>query len=493
MPTETTVTTDKDPRGVQGIIKNLPDTDDTIAAISTPPGAGGIGIIRVSGKKCLTLFYSLFNFKKPVNEPVSHKLYYANVIDPAIQTIVDEALVVYMKSPHTYTREDILEIQCHSSYAVLKKIMEILLINGVRPANPGEFTYRAFINGRIDLSQAESLIDLINSQTAYENKNALNILQGVLLTKMEEIRRSSLHILSAFEANIDFSDDVLDTDYANYIDVLEKDILMPLYELVNDYKNTRVLREGAVIAIAGRPNVGKSSIFNALLGMGRVIVSPVPGTTRDVIKESMELNGLRITLVDTAGIRDLTHDPIEKLGVDMARDEIDRADLVAFVVDITDPFNDEDMAVFKEIKRDMPVICVLNKRDLVDTSADKIISDVRERLLKLLQIDFINFIPMSAKNGYGLDKLKQGISDILVSPELVVENVNIILNVRQKHLVENAINACKNAILGLKEQKFQELICIDLREIIGSIDAITGNNIEDDVLEEIFSNFCIGK
>lgn len=485
-------TADKDPRGAQDI-KNLPDIDETIAAISTPPGAGGIGIIRVSGKKCLTLFYLLFNLKRPVDEPVSHKLYYADVIDPLTQAIIDEALVVYMKSPFTYTREDVLEIQCHSSYAVLKNIMEILLKNGVRAAIPGEFTYRAFINGRIDLSQAESLIDLINSQTSYENRNALNILQGSLLSKMKDIRRSNLHILSAFEANIDFPDDVLDSDYSLYIDMLEKNVLAPLYTLLNDYKMTRVLREGAYIAIAGRPNVGKSSIFNALMGTGRVIVSPVPGTTRDVIKESMELNGLRVTLVDTAGIRDLIIDPIEKLGVDMARDEIDRADLVIFVVDITDPFNDEDLAVFKEIRRDIPVICVLNKCDLVDNDSDGIILDVRKRISDVLQIDFNIITPMSAKNGYALDVLKKIISDTLVSPDVLVENINIILNIRQKQLVENAIDSCLNAISGLKEGKYQELVVIDLRDIIGNIDGITGNNIGDDVLEEIFRNFCIGK
>jgi len=486
------ITTTSDHKGVQDIIKDLPETDDTIAAISTPPGAGGIGIIRVSGKACRTLFNLLFILKNAVSDPVSHKLYLATIVDPLNNLPIDEALVVYMKSPATYTREDVLEIQCHSSYAVLKKIMEILIKNGVRSALPGEFTYRAFINGRIDLSQAESIIDLINAQTDYENRNALNILKGALLSKMEDIRGSALHILSEFEANIDFPDDVFSSDYKSYIDMLENNILNPLENLLNDYKNVRVLREGAIITIAGRPNVGKSSIFNALTGMGRVIVSPIPGTTRDVIKETLVLNGLRISLVDTAGIRELSNDSIEKLGIDMARDEIDRSDMVLFVVDITDPFNDEDIMVLKSIKKDIPLICVLNKSDLINNDISGIISFAREQI-RLLQTDFINIIPVSAKNVTGLDLLRGAIRNALVSPDIIMQNINIILNVRQKNLIQNAVCACRNAISGLKETKYQELISIDLRDIIESIDAITGRDIGDDVLEQIFSNFCIGK
>jgi tRNA modification GTPase len=480
-----------DHKGAQDII-DLPETDDTIAAISTPPGTGGIGIIRVSGKACRALFDLLFVLKNPISEPVSHKLYYATVIDPLKNLPVDEALVVYMKAPATYTREDVLEIQCHSSYAVLKKIMEILIKNGVRAAFPGEFTFRAFINGRIDLSQAESIIDLINAQTDYENRNALNILKGALLSKIEDVRGRGLKILSEFEANIDFPDDVLSSDYNSYINMLEENILAPLENLVNDYKNVRVLREGAVIAIAGRPNVGKSSIFNALIGMGRVIVSPIPGTTRDVVKETMELNGLRISLVDTAGIRDLSPDPIEKLGIDMALDEIERSDLILYAVDITDPFNVEDIMVLNAIKRDIPAICVLNKSDLINYDASEIISFAREKI-RLFPTDFINIIPVSAKTSLGLDLLRKEITNTLVSPDIIIQNVHIILNVRQKKLIENAIDACKNAISGLKEKKYQELISIDLRDVIESMDSITGKDIGDDVLERIFSDFCIGK
>lgn len=459
-------------------------TEDTIAAIATAPGEGGIGIVRISGELAETILRSVFVPSSGKIE--SRKLGYGSVIDPETGEKIDEVLAVLMKGPHTYTTEDVAEINCHGSSVSLRKTLEAVLKLGARLAEPGEFTKRAFLGGRIDLSQAEAVIDLIRAKTDQGYKAALGQLSGRLSGEISAIRAKLVDVLVDIAVNIDYPDE--DIELITYEKTLGmmRDIRSDINRLSETGHTGRILREGLSTVIVGRPNVGKSSLMNRLLRETRSIVTEIPGTTRDTIEEQLNIGGILLNITDTAGIRN-TDDVVERIGVEKSRESLKRADLALFLVDTTEPLSEEDFEITEALlETGCEVIVLLNKSDRDESTAFE-----RTRLEEAFGADRI--IETSMVSGLGTDVLEQRIEELVYSGGVTpAENV-LVTDVRHLDLINKALTLADDAIGQLELQQPFELIEIDVNSVWMTLGEITGEAVREDIIDEVFSRFCLGK
>lgn len=460
--------------------------DDTIAAISTPLGEGGIGIVRLSGKDALPIAEKLFH--SPKNKSLlnakSHSVIYGFIKDPAAEFVIDEILAMIMRSPYSYTREDVVEIHCHGGMITLRKTLELVLKYGARLADPGEFTKRAFMNGRIDLSQAEAVLDLVQSKTDESRRIAMEQLQGGLSEKITTLRDRLTELCANIEAYIDFPEDEIETTSKKTMLQSMKDIGAELELLLKTYDEARFFREGLSTAIVGRPNVGKSSLLNALVKKDRAIVTELPGTTRDIIEEYLNIKGLPLRIMDTAGIRDVK-DAAEKEGVKRSLRSIEHADLVTAIFDRNEPLKDEDVEVLNKIKNKNAII-VLNKCDLpfvVDEAV--LVSHATPGNTLVLHI--------SATRGDGLEGLKDSIVEACLKDWKEERDGIVISNLRHKLAIEHAIRSLERATQALTDGHPLEILSLELRDALDRLGEIVGSVTTEDILNMIFNEFCIGK
>ena len=452
--------------------------DDTIAAIATPVGVGGVGVIRISGTESLSLLKSIFLFSKEPIVVESHRAYHGWVLDPKASSKVDEALSIYMKRPNSYTGEDVAEIDCHGGGLILKRILEIIISYGARLAEPGEFTKRAFLNGKIDLLQAEAVVDLVKARSNKALEAAAGQLAGKLSAEIREIRKELILLLSEMEAGLDFPEDVGEvtlSEIYSRIRISEDKI----NRLIETAEEGRVVREGIRVAIVGKPNVGKSSLLNCLLGEDRAIVTAIPGTTRDTIEETIILSGFPLIVIDTAGIRH-PKDEAEAFGVAKAKEEMKGAELTIMVIDASQDLSSEDQAILDEAKKNKAMVA-LNKIDLG-------VKDSTCRETK----QFKSF-KVSALKGIGLAELKQGIIDQVIAKPRLEDNGLTLINERHKELLEKVRECLIKAEESCKIEMAVECVAIDIKGAIIAMGEISGENVSEEVVNEIFKQFCVGK
>ena len=454
---------------------------DTIVAISTAPGVGGIGIVRMSGEESFNILNKFFiaKNKQKIEDIKGYTIKYGNIMDENNE-IIDEVLVSYFKNPKSYTTENMCEINSHGGSVILNKILDICLKNGAKLAEPGEFTKRAFLNGRIDLAQAEAVIDVINAKTDKEAKVSMEQLEGNLSRKITDIRNDILDILSDIEANIDYPEyDVEETSVRRVSEFLNK-IENKLNSLVKSFDNGKILREGVLAAIIGRPNAGKSSLLNLILNEERALVTDIEGTTRDTIEEFISVDGIPLKIIDTAGIRD-TSDKVEKIGVEKALEIAEKSDVVIGIFDVNRELNDEDEKILNLMKEKNAII-ILNKMDLNNKINLEKINELNKPIIK-----------MSIKNGDGLNELYAEISKLFKLKEIASTGEVIVSNNRHKYLIKKAlenVNACKETV---KNNLPIDMISGYIKEILNDLGEITGDVSTDDILNKIFSKFCLGK
>lgn len=455
---------------------------DTIAAIATNIGESGVSIIRVSGNKALSIVSSIFKGKntRKLDDIKTYTLRYGFIIDKESGEELDEVIVSYMKGPKSFTAEDTVEINCHGGVIVTRRILEEVIKAGARLAEPGEFTKRAFLNGRIDLSQAEAVIDIITAKTELSAKSALEQSGGKLSREIMKLRDKLLEVIAHIEATVDYPEDDLEEVTADKSKKNINGIINEIDELLASADEGKILREGLSTVIVGKPNVGKSSILNALLMETRAIVTDVPGTTRDIIEEYINIDGIPIKIVDTAGIRD-TEDIVEKIGVERSKEKIVSADLIVLVLDISRKLSDEDKEIIEYIK-DKKYIVLLNKIDL-EFKIDK--DDLKE-----LNSNYI--IKVSAKTGEGLDRFKEAVKELFFKGEVKSKEI-MITNTRHKEALIRAKENLNAANSVLDNTFAIDLASIDLRNAWKQLGDITGDTVEEDIIDKIFSKFCLGK
>jgi tRNA modification GTPase len=467
-------------------------TEETIAAIATPPGPGGIGIIRISGPQALLIFKKLFiPFHKTTSQVYeSHRMYYGWIIDPANSSPIDEVLAVFMRTPNTYTREDVVEIQCHGSYLVLQEILSIICASGARLADPGEFTKRAFLNGRLDLTQAEAVLELIEARTDAGRSMAIGQLQGRLHEKVTAIQERLVTMLAIIEVAIDFPEDEIDIlDSAALQEQLRAEVQEPLAELIARADQGKIFREGISAVILGRPNVGKSSLLNTLLEEDRALVTPVPGTTRDTIEEFVNIKGMPVRIVDTAGIRH-TSEAVEEMGIQRARAKLADADLVLFMLDATAPLIEEDRDLYSSVKQNskkQKVLLVLNKIDIAPGASP-------EQYRTPLGNE--ELVAVSAKCHINIAKLEEKIFSLITGGPTRTgwdPGAAVVPNVRHKDALKKAQGACRRVEQGLNVYISPDLLAIDIQSALDHLGDIVGETTTEDVLDMIFERFCIGK
>ena len=455
---------------------------DTIAAIATAMTPAGIGIIRISGEDAFKIIDKIYKSKKDnklLSQCDSHTVHYGFIFDG--EDKIDEVMVLLMRAPNTYTREDTIEIDCHGGVFVMKRILETVIKYGARPAEPGEFTKRAFLNGRIDLSQAESVIDVINSKNDFALKNSLSQLNGAVLDNIKSIREELLHEIAFIESALDDPEHISLDGYPQKLRIIVEKVITVINKLLNSSDNGRILKEGINTVIVGKPNAGKSSLLNILIGSDRAIVTDIAGTTRDVLEEQINLDGITLNLVDTAGIRD-TDDVVEKIGVDRAKQYADSADLIIYVIDSSTELDNNDMEII-EILKDKNAIVLLNKSDLSTiTTADKV--------NKYLDKPIIN---ISAKDRTGIDDLECKISEMFFKGEISFNDEVYITNIRHKNSLSEALNSLKLVINSIDDDMPEDFYSIDLMNAYEELGLIIGESVEDDLMQEIFSKFCMGK
>jgi tRNA modification GTPase len=455
--------------------------EDTIAAVATPSGEGGVAIVRVSGPDAEHIARRIFIRNSGKNGKLkSHTLYHGTIRDPRTNKIVDEALLAVMRKPRSYTGEDVVEFHCHGGAFLVRQILGLAFAEGARCAEAGEFTKRAFLNGRLDLTQAEAVQDLISARTDKQVELALDQMNGELSKWVDELREELLDILVQVEAAIDFPEEEIELLRRDEL-IGKMDALTRKIEIITaTYDRGRLFREGARVCICGRPNVGKSSLLNALLGQERVIVTPVAGTTRDVIEESINIDGLPIVLWDTAGIRETT-DEVEKLGVDLSRRHLEKADAAIVVLDGSVPLVDEDRFCLSGIENKKGIVAI-NKADLAQECD---VYEVR-RIVGTQPI-----LLVSATRGDGLIDLEKSLCEILIGTE--AEPPIVLTNLRHRNALVRGQGALSRAISSLRENRPAECVAVDLNEARDALEEIVGAIKNDDILERIFSNFCIGK
>jgi len=458
--------------------------DDTIAAISTPVGQGGIGIVRLSGKDAIRIADTIFRSpkKKKLGQSPSHRILYGHIMDPSDKTVVDEVLVSVMRAPDTYTKENIVEINCHGGAMPLRAVLELTLSSGARLAEPGEFTKRAFLNGRIDLTQAEAVLDVINSLTAESRKSAVSQLRGSLSKKIDGLRNDLIELAAFVEAHIDFPEDDIEPVSIQKMQKMARAVLKSLNRLIESSRYGIILREGIKTAIIGRPNVGKSSLLNALIESDRAIVTEFPGTTRDVIEEYLNIQGFPVKIMDTAGIRSVD-DIAEKEGVRRSIQTMKNADLVLLMLDGSLPLHDADIDLVKKSDPSNTII-VINKQDLPQKFIRFGVPQLKAFHGKTLKI--------SAKRKTGLKRLK----DLIVATVLrgqTVSGSETVTNVRHVHALERVRTSLDAFLTGVKENTPPEFLSVELRDAFDAIGEIQGITTPEDILNRIFSNFCIGK
>jgi len=469
--------------------------DDTIAAIATPIGSGGIGIIKISGKDAFLIAETIFkrsHASKGDGRPEgdvrsfslkSHRIYHGHIVNPDTGKMLDEVLLSAMKAPMTYTREDIIEINTHSGYIVMGSILDLVLQKGARLADPGEFTKRAYLSGRIDLTQAEAVIDIINSRTEKSLEIATSQIKGELKNRIESMRHSLMDILTQVEAAIDFPEDVGDViDVKSMHQVLDKAVIDQLSGLVAQYEHAHFLRDGLKMIVVGRPNVGKSSLMNRLIQSDRVIVTPIPGTTRDLIEETLNIRGIPVIIADSAGLHE-TKDPVEVLGIEKTKSYIHDSDLILFMIDASDPFTKEDQKIYQTID-DKRLILVINKIDLIDGDFNAEIPQAWNKTPN---------VKISALYGAGLSSLKDLIAKLAIGDHHLDVQTTIIPNLRHKIALEKSLEFAVSAAEEIGKGTSFELIAIDIKETIDSLGEIVGAVAKEDVIDQIFNRFCIGK
>ena len=455
---------------------------DTIAAISTPPGEGAISIVRLSGEDSLKIISKMFK-GKDLNKVPTHTINYGHIIDPKTKEVVDEVMVTVMRAPKTYTREDIVEINCHGGIVPTNNILQLLLANGARMANPGEFTERAFLHGRIDLTQAESVLDVIKAKTDRSAQLALKYLGGSLGKLIHKLREEILDTLSKVEVNIDYPEyDGTEMITAQLLKERTLKVKAKIDKLLETAQGGKILREGLATAIVGRPNVGKSSLLNYLLHEDKAIVTDVAGTTRDVIEEYVNIKGIPLKLIDTAGIHE-TNDKVEKIGVERSRRAIDQGDLVILVIDASESLTTEDRLLINLTKGKQRIV-ILNKIDL----QQKIELDEIENL-----VGSENIIQTSIINDIGVDELEEQIKKMFASGIESSQNSVIINNARHVALLNKAADSLEAVLTGIKNGMPVDLCQTDMRDAWEDLGEITGDSYNDELLDELFSRFCLGK
>jgi tRNA modification GTPase len=447
--------------------------DDTIVAIATPPGRGGIGVVRLSGGAAREIASSLLRLRHPL-EP--GRAVFTELIDPGNGERIDEAVVTFFAQPHSYTTDDVVEISAHGSPVVLRHIVELATASGARLAEPGEFTMRAFLNGRIDLAQAEAVRDLIESQTLYQAKVAGQQLEGALSRRLQPIKKTLVELIAVMEAGIDFAEDDVAVLPSREILGRVARIETPLEELRASFAYGKIVHEGMTLAIVGRPNVGKSSLFNRLVERERAIVTATPGTTRDLVTEIVALGGIPLKLVDTAGIRHAT-DEAESIGIRKSYEALSEADMVLVVLDSSCELSDDDRALVRACTQRRS-LAVANKSDLPGA--------------RTMTVDGFKVFPTSALTGEGLDALRQEILHQLGGGPGEHE-VGFLTNIRHQRLVEESLQSLQAARHAVENKIPHEMIMLDLYGALRPLDAITGETTTDDILNLIFSSFCIGK
>ena len=450
----------------------------TIVAISTAPGIGGIGIIRMSGEKSFEILNKIFvTNDKPI---AGYTMKYGKIVDEK-NVIIDEVLVSYFVAPNSYTRENVCEINSHGGMVVMKKILELCLKNGAILAEPGEFTKRAFLNGRIDLSQAEAVIDIINSKTDKEAKASINQLEGNLSLEIKNIRKDLISMMADIEASIDYPEyDVEEVTTNKVKEVLIKEKYR-LIKLEKSFDNGKILKDGINTAIIGRPNAGKSSLLNIMLNEERAIVTSVEGTTRDTIEEYISINGIPLKIIDTAGIRE-ANDEVEKIGVEKAKKIAKESDLIIGIFDISRKMNKEDYEILDILKNKNSII-VLNKIDLDENNVD--MEKVKEINKPIVQI--------STKTREGIENLYKEIENIIETKEISSDNEIIVTNTRHKSLIIKAMDSVDKSLETIENKMPIDIIVVYVKDILENLGEITGETVTEDIIKEIFSKFCLGK
>ncbi len=460
--------------------------DDTIAAISTPIGEGGIGIVRMSGPQALPILRRLFvPGSQTCPWPLPPRmLHYGHIIEPDTGERVDEVLAVYLPAPATYTRQDVVEIDGHGGIVALRRILALCLRQGARLAEPGEFTARAFLHGRLDLAQAEAVLDIVRARTERSLQAAVGQLAGHLSEQVGGVRTRLVETLAYLEASLDFAED----------EIPERDIGPELEQagaalarLVADAERGILYRQGVRVAIVGRPNVGKSSLLNRLLRTSRAIVTDIPGTTRDTLEETLNLQGVPVVLVDTAGIAAQPVDPIERLGIERSRAALAQADLALLVVDAAQPLTDADRAI-AALVGDRPALVVLNKMDLLDHAPKP-----PSRIEQIFDTRRWPLVPVSALTGEGMERLEEAIVEAIFSGQVTASEMPLVTNPRHKEALNRALDHVKAAQAAVQSGLSADLVAIDVAAAVHTLGEITGQTASDDLIETIFSHFCVGK
>ena len=455
---------------------------DTIAAISSAAGNSGIGIIRVSGDEAIEVVDKIFrpaNKNKKLANVESHTVHYGHIMDG--DKTLDQVLVIVMKNPHSYTGEDTVEIDCHGGMLILKKVLDLVLKNGARTAEPGEFTKRAFLNGRIDLSQAEAVMDLINSKNDFALNSSIEQLKGGVSDAIKDIRKDIIYHIAFIESALDDPEHISLDGYDEEITKMLNENINKISKLVNSFDNGRIMKEGIKTVILGKPNAGKSSLLSLMLGEDRAIVTDIEGTTRDTLEENINFNGLSLKIIDTAGIRD-TEDLVERIGVNKAKEIAKEGDLIIYVVDGSRELDDNDREIIKLIN-DKQAIILVNKSDM-----DTVINI--DELKKDSNRDVILF---SAKNGEGMDQLEEEIRNMFYSGKVTYNDQVYITNARHKEALENALESLKQVKNSVDAGMPEDFYSIDLMDAYTDLGLIIGESVEDDLVNEIFSKFCMGK
>lgn len=455
---------------------------DTIAAIATAMSPSGIGIIRISGDESLPIIDKIYRSKsnkKKISECNSHTIHYGYIYDG--EELIDEVMVLLMKAPNTYTKEDTIEIDCHGGVFVMRKILETVIKYGARPAEPGEFTKRAFLNGRIDLTQAESVIDIINSKNTFALKSSLSQLKGSVLKDVKEIRSNILHEIAFIETALDDPEHISLEEYPEKLKSIVVNEITNIKKLLDSADNGRILKEGINTVIVGKPNAGKSSLLNILVGEDRAIVTDIAGTTRDVLEEQINLHGISLNIMDTAGIRN-TEDIVEKIGVNKAKEYAQKADFIIYVIDSSTELDESDFEIM-EILKDKKAVILLNKSDLnVVTGKDIVEKHLDKKIISI-----------SAKENTGIHELEETIKEMFFHGEVTFNDEVYITNIRQKNSLQEAYDSLHLVVQSIEDGMPEDFYSIDLMSAYESLGRVIGESVEDDLVNEIFSKFCMGK